>query len=119
MSGEDKGSHYIESSEADASELPPFDDPQYRKHLEGQDITEEQMVELLRIIDSIMRTFVDLGFGVDAVQLALPALAEFASQPDSGTVTHTPSCDFNNAATGGESPGAGANRTQEDQERKD
>lgn len=66
--------------------------------LGDSDMSEEQVVEFLRILDSILRTFVDLGFGVDAVQLALPALAEFASQPDSGTVTHTSTGDFNSAA---------------------
>lgn len=67
----------------DGSKLPPFDDPKYRKELEGCDVTEEQATEFLRALDFILRKFVDLGWGVDAVQLAIPALAEFNKQSES------------------------------------
>lgn len=63
-------------------ELPPFDDPKYRNEL-GDDITDEQATEFLRALDFILRTFVDLGWGVDAVQLALPELAKFSQQSES------------------------------------
>lgn len=90
-----------------APTLPPFDDPKYRAALECDDLTDEQATELLRAVDSIMRMFVDLGFGVDAVQLALPelfskqseSLADFSVPGESGAVQiedHT--TDFNDAA---------------------
>lgn len=66
----------------EVSKLPPFDDPKYRKEL-GDDITDEQATEFLRALDFILRKFVDLGWGVDAVQLAIPALAEFNKQSES------------------------------------
>lgn len=89
MKGEmlkEDGDGTLEDSNQDlvtgALELPPFDAPKYREHLEDCDITEEQMIELLRTLDSIMRTFVDLGFGVDAVQLALPELAQLCESSE-------------------------------------
>lgn len=90
------------------SKLPPFDDPKYRAEL-GDDITDEQATEFLRALDFILRKFVDLGWGVDAVQLAIPALAEFNKQSesladfsgagDSRTDIVNQSSNFNNAAT--------------------
>jgi hypothetical protein len=62
--------------------LPPFDDPKYRKELDG-DLTEEQIIQILKALDTVMRICVDIGFGVDAVQLAIPALAEFNKQSES------------------------------------
>ena len=91
------------------SSLPPFDDPKYRAALDDCEMTEEQATEFLRALDFILRAFVDLGWGVDAVQLAIPALAEFNKQSESladfsgasesrtGTVKQ--SSNFNNAAT--------------------
>lgn len=75
MSGEDRESHYIENAGAE-TDLPPFDDPKYLALLDESDITEEQAVEFLRALNSILVTCVDLGFGVDAVQLAIPELAQ-------------------------------------------
>lgn len=47
-----------------------FDPSKYRCYLEDTGLTEEQQDEYLRLLWSIMITFVDLGFGVDSVQLA-------------------------------------------------
>ena len=64
-------------------ELPPFDDPKYLALLDDSDITQEQAVEFLRALNSILVTCVDLGFGVDAVQLAIPGLAQLCEQSES------------------------------------
>lgn len=60
---------------------PQFDAARYRQHLESFDLTEEQQTELLAILWRILATFVDLGFGVDSVQL-LPALAEASAEDE-------------------------------------
>jgi hypothetical protein len=65
----------------DETNLPPFDDPKYREALDG-DLTDEQARELLAALDFILRGFVDLGFGVDALQLAIPELAKFCESPE-------------------------------------
>jgi hypothetical protein len=62
--------------------LPPFDDPRYRKEIDG-DLTEDQVVQILKSLDTVMRICVDIGFGVDVVQLAIPALVEFNKQSES------------------------------------
>ena len=41
----------------------------YMSHVEDFDLTEEQKIELLQTLWTIMEAFVDIGFGVDAVQL--------------------------------------------------
>lgn len=46
----------------------PLDVKKYQHHMEEFDLTEEQRIELLQTIWSIMAAFVDIGFGVDAVQ---------------------------------------------------
>lgn len=55
---------------------PPFDDPQYRKHLEGMGLNEEQTVSVLQSLDLIAQTFVDLAWSVDPTQLALGKTAK-------------------------------------------
>lgn len=109
MSGEDREPHYIETAGAAETELPPFDDPKYLALLDESSITEEQAVEFLRALNSILVTCVDLGFGVDAVQLAIPELAqdwessqedaEFSGHEESASATtDSSSADFNSAA---------------------
>lgn len=89
--------------------LPPFDDPKYLALLDDADVTQEQAVEFLRCLNSILVTCVDLGFGVDAVQLAIPELAqdwessqedaEFSGQEESASATNEGnSAHFNDAA---------------------
>lgn len=54
----------------------------YRHHLDDFDLTEEQQNELLETLWSIMSIFVDIGWGVDTVQMFFPDIfAEVA--PDS------------------------------------
>lgn len=47
----------------------PLDLKKYQSQVEDFDLTEEQRIELLQTLWGIMTVFVDLGFGVDAVQL--------------------------------------------------
>lgn len=42
---------------------------EYREHLEDFDLTPEQEVELLQILWNIMATMVDLGWGLDNIQI--------------------------------------------------
>jgi hypothetical protein len=55
---------------------PPFDPEKYRGFLEDTELSHEQQTEYLKLLWSIMITFVELGFGVDSVQQVLPALEE-------------------------------------------
>lgn len=58
-------------STLDDGEVPvlSLDIKKYQSHVEDFDLTEEQKIELLQTLWTIMETFVDIGFGVDAVQL--------------------------------------------------
>ncbi|MCP5275793.1 MAG: hypothetical protein H6936_13275 [Burkholderiales bacterium] len=59
-----------------------FEPDDYRHHLDEFDLTQEQQNELLESLWMIMSTMVDIGWGVDTVQILLPDLfAEVA--PDS------------------------------------
>ena len=60
-----------------------LDPDEYREDLAEFALTEEQENELLQALWHIMSTFVDIGWGVDTVQLFLPDLFEKAGQ-DSG-----------------------------------
>ncbi|PTN12485.1 hypothetical protein [Nitrosomonas aestuarii] len=54
----------------------------YRHHLDEFDLTQDQQNELLSSLWAIMSTMVDIGWGVDTVQILLPDIyAEVA--PDS------------------------------------
>ena len=48
---------------------PPFDPEKYRCYLEDTELSEDQQIEYLKVLWSIMTTFVELGFGVDSIQL--------------------------------------------------
>jgi hypothetical protein len=55
---------------------PPFDPEKYLGYLEDTELSREQRIEYLKVLWSIMTTFVELGFGVDSVQQVLPALEQ-------------------------------------------
>lgn len=77
-----------------------LDTKKYLPYLEDCDITEAQKAELLSVLWSIMRGFVELGWGVNSIQTFIPALAEFSSGDDSGAVEmDMPKSQFNSAAT--------------------
>lgn len=52
--------------------VPECDVAKYHEHVKDFDLTEEEQGELLKSLWSIMAAFVDLGFGVDSVQLLRP-----------------------------------------------
>jgi hypothetical protein len=52
--------------------------------LKDFDITEEEKVAFLQTLCLIMKTFVDIGWGVDSIQRVFPALMEL--QPESDPV---------------------------------
>ena len=56
----------------------PLDADKYRPYLEEFDLTEDQKDELLLTLWHILRTFVDIGFGLDSVQMIFPAMVEKA-----------------------------------------
>lgn len=60
-----------------------FNPDEYRDDLAGLDLTKEQQDELLQTLWHIMSAFVDMGWGVDTVQMFLPGLFENAGA-DSG-----------------------------------
>lgn len=81
------------------TDLPPFDAQKYRDELGDMDITEDQATEFLRSLDFILRTFVDLGWGVDSVQNFIPALKEFSSLADADALEQKKNIStFNGAA---------------------
>ena len=61
-----------------------LDTSKYLPYLAEFELTEAQQIEMLEALWSIMKTFVDIGFGVDPVQQILPALiaGAFQSEPD-------------------------------------
>jgi hypothetical protein len=56
-----------------------FDPQEFAHFLAKTDLTEDQKIEYIRIVWSLMCAFVDLGWGVDSIHFALPELAEISS----------------------------------------
>jgi len=54
---------------------PQCDLEKYHEHVKDFDLSEEEQSELLKTIWHIMAAFVDMGFGVDSIQL-LPSSTE-------------------------------------------
>lgn len=67
---------------------PTFDPERYREHLKECDLTRSQEDDLLRVLWDIMCGFVDLGLGLDSVQivsaLVAKASADEPDQPENG-----------------------------------
>jgi hypothetical protein len=85
-----------------ASALPPFDDPKYRAEIADLNLTEEQATEFLYTLDFILRSFVDLGLGVDSVQNFIPALREFSMDSQADGLEQKENKDaFNSAVSSG------------------
>ena len=61
----------------DVSPAPPpvLDLERYIPQVEAQFDSEEEAIEFLRTLWSIMCAFVDLGWGVDSIHFAFPELA--------------------------------------------
>jgi len=75
-----------------------LDPDKYRKHLGECDLTEAQQNEVLQVLWQIMSTMVDIGWGVDSVQMFLPDLFKKASMDSDKLLKHndTPLSDNNN-----------------------
>lgn len=56
-----------------------FDAQEFAHLLANTDLTEDQKIEYIQIVWHIMCAFVDLGWGVHSIHLALPELAEISS----------------------------------------
>ena len=79
-----------EESGASSALLPAgsleFDVEDYKPYLDGFDLTDEQAEELLHTLWQIMSRFVELGFGVDSVQILFPGIFEKAFEGESDPV---------------------------------
>jgi len=71
---------------APAGSDAPFEEEKYLPELENADLTDEQKSELLQALWSIMKTFVDLGFGVNSIHRFLPELAAESSESEADRV---------------------------------
>ena len=78
-----RGSPDTQSQDDEAFPTLKLEPEKYKGHLEGLEITDEQVEELLKILWNIMYTMVDIGMGFDSIQTLFAALAENAGQ-DSG-----------------------------------
>lgn len=76
----------------------PFKVDQYLEELEGLDITESQKLEFLQTLCLIMKTFVDIGWGLDSIQRIFPPLSGDAPQRDSLALEQSRTARFNGAA---------------------
>ena len=65
---------YLNTNTEDTVTPLKFEPNDYRHHVEEFDLTEEQQNELLESLWTIMSTMVDIGWGVDTVQLLFPDL---------------------------------------------
>ena len=79
-----------------------LDPDKYRDDLKELDLTEEEENAFLETLWNIMRTFVELGWGLDSVQMILAAKEEFSRADSANTVEtkETPQASFNTAAHG-------------------
>lgn len=81
-----------------------FNADKYREHLDGIELTEAQQNEMLQVLWNIMSAMVDMGWGVDSVQMFLPELFEKAGadsdkllEQNSTHATDNPSATANSA----------------------
>ncbi len=86
---------------ADNKALPKLtlNPDEYREHLAGFELTEAQENELLQVLWQIMSTMVDIGWGVDTVQMFLPDMFEKAGA-DSDKLLPITTPSFNAEASG-------------------
>ena len=89
------------SEQSDDKALPKLtlNPDRYREHLSAFELTIEQQNDMMQVLWNMMNTFVDIGWGVDTVQMFLPELFEKAG-PDSGNlIKQTNTLTFNTTAT--------------------
>jgi hypothetical protein len=63
---------WLSAQSQPAIEPPECDVEKYREYIKDLDLNEEEQAELLKTLWHIMAAFVDMGFGLDSIQL-LPA----------------------------------------------
>ena len=68
-----------------------LDPEKYRHHLDEFDLSDEQKTHLLQTLWSIMSTMVDIGFGLDSVQLATLFACENSGPESSDALEQTDS----------------------------
>lgn len=84
--------------------LPPplkLDPDKYIGDLDGYEMSEAQKHELLHVLWNIMETMVNLGVGVDTVQIVLPQLFGKAGQDSVNMVAMNNQENFSAAASAG------------------
>ncbi|MCU7839797.1 MAG: hypothetical protein KZQ94_10525 [Candidatus Thiodiazotropha sp. (ex Troendleina suluensis)] len=75
-----------EALESDGAQPLQLDPEKYRTYLDEFELSEEQQNELLETLWHIMRTFVEIGWGLDSVQSVFSGIAENAMHEDSGAL---------------------------------
>ncbi|MEW8051083.1 MAG: hypothetical protein AB2809_11960 [Candidatus Thiodiazotropha sp.] len=65
----DLNKQWLSAQDEPAMPPPQCDMEKYQEHVKDFDLTEEEQTELLKTLWSIMAAFVDMGFGVDSIQL--------------------------------------------------
>ncbi|MDJ0921878.1 MAG: hypothetical protein QNI84_12185 [Henriciella sp.] len=69
-----------DTADAVRTHAPDLDLAKYLTKLDALDYTEEQKAELLNTLWEIMRSFVELGFGGDSMQMIMPIIfGEFSA----------------------------------------
>jgi hypothetical protein len=63
---------------------------EYLPHLDGTNLSEDQKIELLQTLWSIISAFVDQGFGVDSVLLARPQHQDGTAETDAAAEKDIP-----------------------------
>ncbi len=78
---------------ADNAIQPPslaLDINKYRTYLNDSDLTDQQAEELLRTLWQVMQTMVNIGWGVDTLNIILPELFNPQAPKDSDTEISSP-----------------------------
>lgn len=63
---------------------------EYLPYLDDTHLSEDQKLELVQILRSILSAFVDQGFGVDSVLLARPQHQDGTAETDAAANKHFP-----------------------------
>ena len=84
---EEGSNDYLRSADdAQPASALALDTDRYLPELEEFDITEDQKIEMLQTLWSLMRAFVDIGWGVDSIHHVLPDLAAITSESDADEI---------------------------------
>ena len=73
--------------EGGAEHALAFDPSEYVDYMAGFDLTDAQQVEVLQTLWHIMVSMVDMGWGVDNIQLMLPDVFNQEAEADTVTLT--------------------------------